>query len=202
MWLILLIIYFISMCIENPSCDNLTLAIFSCTSPQGETSDRWNYTGSLPARLDSRQVSPHPFWSARSSWRSPCRMSHPLLLLSCCSAENKETRMSNPWPSCCSTFNSCDLKVIVLVGVRHEETLGGAAPMSVHCYRDKDTPVLWVSGGKNGQRMSCLTNQSYKEWKVSSNTFQHRGICLQTYFKCSGFYTAGFKFVEISIEQD
>lgn len=70
---------------------------FSCTSPQGETSDRWSCMGSLPARWDSRQASPHPFWSAHSSWCSPCRMFHPLLMLSCYSVEKNDKRMWNPW---------------------------------------------------------------------------------------------------------
>lgn len=179
--------------------------LFSCTSPPGETSDRWSCTGSLPARLDSRQVSPHPFWSSRSSWCSPCRRSRPLLLLSCCSAEKKEKGMWTPQireSAAVATFNSCDLQISVRLGAQHGETLGGAARMSVHCYRDKDTPVLWVSGGKKSrQLMSSLWRKAIKTWKVCE-TFHHKGISLQTYFKSSSFDTAGFKFVEVSIEQD
>lgn len=72
-------------------------------------------------------------------------------------------------------FNSCNLQIFVLVGARHEETLAGAAPMSVHCFRDKDTPVLWVSwggGGRRGKRqlMSCLMNQSHKDMKSDGKT--------------------------------
>lgn len=104
--------------------------------------------------------------------------------------------------SCCSTFNSCDLQIIVLVGVRHEETLGGAAPMSVHCYRDKDTPVLWVSGGEKRTIYERLDESKLQRHEKCQNHSNIKELLIQTYLKSSSFYTAGFKFVEISIEQD
>lgn len=44
-------------------------------------------------------------------------------------------------------------------------------------------------------------NQSHKDMKTDGNS-NIKGFPSQTYFKSRGFYTAGFKFVEISIEHD
>lgn len=96
-------------------------------------------------------------------------------------------------------FNTCDLRSSLPAGARHEETLGGAALMSVHCPQGKDTPVLWVSGGGNSQLISCSKKLSrYENCQKPS----HLKVFFHTYFKSSGLYATAFKFVEICIEQD